>query len=101
VAFIAGTEPKDSCDQPLGDHRGIFSRIFGTAPAPTPPVIGASNNTARPQVAATAPNASASPPAPESQEKKKGFFGKIAGIFKGDDKQSSPPPKKEDGNNPH
>jgi len=101
VAFIAGTEPKDSCDQPLGDHRGIFSRIFGTAPAPTPPVIGASSNTARPQVAATAPNGSASPPAPESQEKKKGFFGKIAGIFKGDDKQSSPPPKKEDGNNPH
>ena len=29
VAFIAGTEPKETCDQAAGDHRGFFSKIFG------------------------------------------------------------------------
>ena len=33
VAFIAGTEPKDSCDQAMGEHRGILTRIFGPASA--------------------------------------------------------------------
>jgi penicillin-binding protein 1B len=99
VAFIAGTEPKDSCDQPVGEHRGILSRIFGTAPPPSPPVIGASNNTVRP--AAPAPVVSSQPAtAQDSQQKKKGFFGKIAGIFKGDTKPSSPPPQKDGGTNP-
>ena len=38
VAFIAGTEPKDTCDQAFGDHRGIFSKIFGLgSPAVSPP----------------------------------------------------------------
>ncbi len=41
VAFIAGTEPKETCDQAAGDHRGFFSKIFGlgspavAAPPPT------------------------------------------------------------------
>ena len=29
VAFIAGTEPKETCDQAAGDHRGFFTKIFG------------------------------------------------------------------------
>src|ERR1035441_6559793 len=29
VAFIAGTEPKETCEQAAGDHRGFFSKIFG------------------------------------------------------------------------
>ena len=29
VAFIAGTEPKETCDQAVGDHRGFFTKIFG------------------------------------------------------------------------
>jgi penicillin-binding protein 1B len=97
VAFIAGTEPKDSCDQALGEHRGILSRIFGAAPAP-PPVIGATSSTVRPP--APVPGAGPEPARQDSQDKKKGFFGKIVGIFKGDDKPS-PPAKKDGGNNPH
>jgi penicillin-binding protein 1B len=97
VAFIAGTEPKDTCDQPLGEHRGIVMRIFGSpAPAP-PPVIGASSSMVRPPPPAPATR---SDPAPaDSQEKKKGIFGKIVGIFKGDKPSSSPP--KDDGRKPH
>ncbi len=97
VAFIAGTEPKESCDQALGEHRGILSRIFGTAPAP-PPVIGAGNNTSRP-VAQAVPPATSSESAPQ-EEKKKGLFGKIVGIFKSD-KPSSPPPQKDGNAGPH
>ncbi|HET7185590.1 MAG TPA: PBP1A family penicillin-binding protein [Terriglobales bacterium] len=99
VAFIAGTEPKDSCDQPMGEHRGIFSRIFGANPAPTPPVIGSTSNTVRPST--PAPVVSSAPTPQDSQDKKKGIFGKIVGIFKGDEKPSSPPAKKDGGNNPH
>ncbi len=99
VAFIAGTEPKDTCDQPVGEHRGILSRIFGGSAPPPPPVIGApSSNTAHP--AAPAPVASSDPAPAEPQQKKKGFFGKIVGIFK-NDKPSSPPPQKDGGASPH
>jgi penicillin-binding protein 1B len=84
VAFIAGTEPKDTCDQALGEHRGILSRIFGTAnPAPPPPVIGAHPATGQAMPAVQ-------PEPANSQKKKKGLFGKIVGIFK-DDKPSPPP----------
>lgn len=92
VAFIAGTEPTDTCDQAPGDHRGLLSRILGIgSPQPTPPpVIGAPK--AQP-VAGTPPPA---PSADDSDKKKKGFFGKIVGIFKGDDKpeeKPAPPPQ--------
>ncbi len=99
VAFIAGTEPKDSCDQPMGEHRGIFTRIFGGSPAPLPPIIGASSTTVRPPMPAPVPTTQPVPQDSKDQDKKKGFFGKIVGIFKGDDKPSSPPPQK-DGKNP-
>jgi len=75
-AFITGTEPTSTCDQGSG---GLLSHIFG---------IG---------------NEQAQPPNPgngqQPEQKKKGFFGKIAGIFK-DEKQSAPPPKPPD-TSPH
>jgi penicillin-binding protein 1B len=98
VAFIAGTEPKDSCDQAMGEHQGILTRIFGPAPTQPPPIIGATSTTVRP--AMPAPAAASDPASQESKDKKKGFFGKIVGIFKGDDKPSSPPPQKDGGNKP-
>ena len=98
VAFIAGTEPKDSCDQPMGEHRGILTRIFGGAAPTPPPVIGATSSTVRP--APPAPVASPDPAPADSQQKKKGIFGKIVGIFKGDKPSSSPPPK-DGGTSPH
>ncbi|HZP18549.1 MAG TPA: PBP1A family penicillin-binding protein [Terriglobales bacterium] len=71
-AFIVGTEPTSTCDQGPGSH-GILSRIFGLGnEQPLPP--------------------SASGKQQPPDQKKKGFFGKIAGIFK-DDKQPEPPPK--------
>jgi penicillin-binding protein 1B len=97
VAFIAGTEPQDTCEN---DHRNIFQRIFGlgTPPPVAPP---GSNGT----VAASVPGAVAQPNAQQGQpnqqqnpqeKKKKGFFGKLAGVFGGGDKdEKQEPPKKE------
>src|SRR5439155_18172242 len=80
AAFIIGTEPTNTCDQGTG-VRGVLSRIFGLGnQQPEPPQNGEPG---------------------QPGQKKKGFFGKIAGIFK-DDKQSDPPPKPPDAvSNPH
>ena len=88
AAFIAGTEPKDTCDQVPGEHRGLFSRILGigATAAPPPPVIGARPN----PPAAGAPIPASGPAQSDDPKKKKGFLGKIVGIFK-DDKPSSQP----------
>ena len=83
VAFISGTEPKDTCDQQPGDHRGIISRILGIgSPQVQPPVVVGAQ-----------PAAQAQPVQPaDSQKPKKGFFGKIAGIFKDDKSDEKPAP---------
>jgi penicillin-binding protein 1B len=70
AAFVAGTEPRDTCDQSTG-VRGFFSRIFGTGGEKVLPPPGTNGDQSDPG------------------KKKKGFFGKIAGIFK-DDKDKSP-----------
>ncbi len=95
AAFVAGTEPRDTCDQATG-ITGFFSRIFGSGGnrnVVPPPPPGAQNS---------AQNAQASPNQADPQ-KKKGLFGKIAGIFK-DDKSSSAPSKQPSNSgtdNPH
>ncbi len=87
AAFIAGTEPNESCDQ-NGGIKGFFSRMVGLG--------GDKSSLPNPQVQP--------PPADGAQSadpaKKKGFFGKIADIFK-DDKSSNPPKPapNEDGQN--
>jgi len=79
IAFVAGTEPRETCDQGSG-VRGFFSRIFGgnAQQALAPPAT--SGNTA------TNGNTEAAPGVQPEQEakKKKSFFGKIADAFKGD-----------------
>jgi penicillin-binding protein 1B len=88
AAFVSGTEPRDTCDQQNG-VAGFFSRIFNGSPKVLPPPNS-------PQVE------SAQDPAAQDQQngqKKKGFFGKLAGIFK-DDKSSNPPPKPPDNSQP-
>lgn len=85
AAFVAGTEPHDTCDQANG-VKGFFSRIFGlSGDKPLPP------NPGQPGAVAADPN--------NPQEKKKGFFGKIAGIFKDDksSKSSNQPSSSTDG----
>jgi penicillin-binding protein 1B len=80
-AFVAGTEPRETCDQ-QGGVAGFFSKLFGGGQKPVPPPIDSVNGRD-------------GQPQPEDAKKKKGFFGKIAGIFK-DDKASTPPPKPPD-----
>lgn len=106
AAFIDGTEPTTTCDQPTG-IKGLFSRIFGLGgakalPPPNAAVAPAAQRapvSGQPQAQATA---QAQPDSTTDVKKKKGFFGKIAGIFK-DDKSSNPPAKPPDasGNDPH
>jgi len=85
AAFIVGTEPTTTCDQSTG-IKGFFSRILGIGNEKPLPPSGAN--------VATQPGAQASAgqDGADDGKKKKGFFGKIAGIFK-DDKTSNPPPK--------
>ncbi len=81
VSFIAGTEPKETCEQAFSDHRNFFSKILGlgtpetNAPPPTTngPVPGAStaSGTGQPSSQADA--------AAQEQKKKKGFLGRIFG----------------------
>ena len=79
-AFVAGTEPRDTCETQQG-FKGFISRIFGSGDKPVMPVNGAAQ-------AANGQDKS-------QDQKKKGFFGKIAGIFK-DDKSSAPVSKPAD-----
>jgi penicillin-binding protein 1B len=88
-AFVAGTEPRDTCDMQAG-VRGFFSRLFNGGDKVLPP----------PGQAAT--GQPANPADPNAQDansqdpkKKKGLFGKIAGIFK-DDKGTAPVSKPAD-----
>ena len=90
IAFVAGTEPHDTCDQ-SGGVQGFFSRIFGgNSERALPPSAEGGN----PQTAGGVQ------PDGDPAKKKKSFFGKIADAFKGDngshDKNSPPPSKPED-----
>jgi penicillin-binding protein 1B len=84
-AFVAGTEPRETCDQPSG-VAGLFSRMFGGGQKALPPSIQE----------VTGPDGK---PLQDPNKKKKGFFGKIAGIFK-DDKSSAPVSKPAEGGQP-
>ncbi len=81
--FVAGTEPKQTCDQAIGDHRGFFTKIFGGNSQPTvlpPPTSNGPVNNMPPAQTTTASQQQQQ----EQEKKKKGFLGKIAGFFKGD-----------------
>jgi penicillin-binding protein 1B len=79
IAFVAGTEPHDTCDQGTG-IKGFFSRVFGgnTEKALPPP-----STTGNPQ-----PAAGVQSPTEEETQKKKSLFGKIVGVFRGDGSSS-------------
>jgi penicillin-binding protein 1B len=83
-AFVAGTEPRDTCDAQAG-MKGFFSRMFAGGAQPQPAQAANGQDPNGPQDANQDPN-----------KKKKGFFGKIAGIFK-DDKTPAPVSKPVDG----
>jgi penicillin-binding protein 1B len=89
-AFVAGTEPRDTCDMQAG-VRGFFSRLFNGGDKVLPPPA--------PGQAANQTGNSADPngqdPNSQDPKKKKGLLGRIAGIFK-DDKGSAPVSKPAD-----
>jgi penicillin-binding protein 1B len=98
IAFVAGTEPHDTCDQG-GGVQGFFSRIFGGNSVKALPPPTSSGN---PQPASGVQSSSG-----EEAGKKKSLFGKIVGVFKGDsgsqktsDKNTSAPSKRSDSGSP-
>ncbi len=104
VAFIAGTEPKETCDQATGDHRGFFSKIFGlgtpavAAPPPT------TNGVVQPAPSGTpvqGADVQPGPGPPSQQKKKRGFFSRLFGKGdNGDQQQNNGTDDPEKGNNP-
>jgi penicillin-binding protein 1B len=90
AAFLAGTEPTDTCDHAAASQQqGFFSRILGLGPKPSPPPP-VSNTTQQHPAPSSAEQQTPVQPEPV-QKKKKGFFGKIAGVFKGDDSNKKAP----------
>jgi penicillin-binding protein 1B len=90
VAFIAGTEPTMTCDQ--ADGRNFLQRIFGLGQPNPPPATNGPAKTILPgQQRARTQSAPAAQPMPSAAQpgKKRGFFGKVLGIFKGDDGNNS------------
>jgi penicillin-binding protein 1B len=102
VAFIAGTEPKETCEQAFTDNRGILTKILGIGSPPASPPPPTTNG--------AVPNPSAIPGTngdpdgtqvaneDEQHKKKRGFWGRLFG--KGDNsnspqgQQQPPPPQK-------
>src|SRR5271166_4189797 len=106
VAFISGTEPKETCEQSFGDHRGFFTKIFGLG---QPGVAAPPANTNGPGQPATGPPGQPSPNGenaqvqqPETKKKKRGFFSRLFGKGdQGDEQQNSGTNSPENGNNPN
>jgi penicillin-binding protein 1B len=101
AAFIAGTEPSQTCEMTAGDQRSFFQKLFGVVPKPPAPPAGVNPAQQATQGVATAVQpgqpGQGTPAADDDSKKKKGFFGKIFGAIKGDNTnqtqpQSSPPP---------
>jgi len=78
-AFVAGTEPRDTCETQQG-MKGFFSRLFSGEKTVMPLTPAQAANGQDPN---------------QDPKKKKGLFGKIAGIFK-DDKSTAPVSKPPD-----
>ncbi len=100
-AFVEGSEPRETCDH--ADQRNVFQKIFGGA-APVPPPVNQPGRVIPPpnqprQVNGAPGGQQPAQGQPEQPaEKKKGFWGKVAGIFGGDDK-SKDKNKAPEGNN--
>jgi penicillin-binding protein 1B len=91
VAFIAGTEPKETCDQAFTDNRGVFTKILGIGSPPAAPPPPDTNGLVSATAAATPaivqqPGTQAAETEPS--KKKKGFWGKLFG--KGENSNQPP-----------
>ncbi len=105
VAFIAGTEPKETCEQAFSDHRNFFSKILGLGSpevaAPPPTTNGPVASQPGTAIAGQPATQADGQPLPE-QKKKRGFFSRVFGG-KGNQQaqtQNSGTSQPEKGNNP-
>ncbi len=104
VAFIAGTEPKQTCDQGFGDHRGFFTKIFGLG---SPPVAAPPPSTNGPVQATSGVPGQPMPNGENTQaqqagakKKKHGFFSRLFGKGDhGDEEQNTGTGAANNGNN--
>jgi len=97
-AFVEGSEPKESCDH--ADQRNVFQKLFG-GPAPATPPVNQPARVYSPNQPRPANPPATQQPAPGQStpaDKKKGFWGKVAGILHGDD-GGEDKAKDQDGNN--
>ena len=88
AAFIAGTEPHDTCEQSGGFFQKLGA-LVGMTPKPLPPPTTNGPTSTAPATGTNGQPATAQ--GQQQQDKKKGFFGKIFGVFKGDDKDKQQP----------
>ena len=81
VAFIAGTEPKQTCDQAFTDNRGVFTKILGIGSPPAAPPPPDTNGVVPAAVVAAPGNIPqpGSEAAESEPKKKKGFWGRLFG----------------------
>jgi penicillin-binding protein 1B len=87
AAFLDGTAPTDTCDHINGDQRNIFQKLFGIGKQSPPALPGSPSPmvTTQANPASTAPGeVTSADNSGQQPKKKKGFFGKIFGAFKGD-----------------
>ena len=104
VAFISGTEPKETCEQASGDHRGFFTKILGLgAPgtaAPPPNTNGPVSSAAGDPQGQAPADGGAAQTQPQKPKKKKGFFLRFFGHGDdGDEEQDSGTNAGQNGNN--
>jgi len=93
VAFIAGTEPKQNCEQSFSDHRGFFSKILGLGtpePAPPPTTNGPLQTQPATPTSSQETSAQADGNPPAEPKKKKGFFSRVFGGKGNDQNQKDP-----------
>jgi len=103
VAFIAGTEPKETCDQAFGDHRGFFTKIFGLGSPSVAPPPPTTNGPVQPTAIGAQPQPANTEAAQEQQpkpKKKRGFFSRLFGRGEsGDEQQDNGTGAAQNGNN--
>jgi penicillin-binding protein 1B len=99
AAFLDGTQPTGTCDHPNGDQRNIFQKMFGLGEkgATPPPISPPPSNVVQPKAppgtnAPNGQNGTQNPNQAEPPKKKKGFFGKIFGVFKDDNQKQDQAP---------
>lgn len=101
AAFLDGTQPTGTCDHPNADQRNIFQKMFGLGgPSNAPPISPAAPaNVVQPAPPSGSNSGQGSNQNGQAKKKKKGFFGKVFGVFKDNNKNQAQPNNSQPNNN--